>query len=113
MEWSDAAWGVAICRIILSFAWECRIGVWFGFDRSALLLAVGACVVLSFEAMPGLCCFLRFLRNTSCGVVQEGATHVHEFPVNTAWLTKKPPYAWYHGTECVSLMIVPGARIWC
>ena len=27
--------------------------------RSALLLAVGTFVALSFEAMPGLCCFLR------------------------------------------------------
>ena len=55
----DAACGVAICRIIVSFARLCRVGVWFGFVRSALLLAVVACIVLSFEAMPGLCCFLR------------------------------------------------------
>ena len=27
--------------------------------RSALLLAVGTCGALSFEAMPGLCRFLR------------------------------------------------------
>ena len=51
----DAAWVVAIFRIILSFARVCRVGVCFGFVRSALLLAVGTCVVLSFEAMPGLC----------------------------------------------------------
>ena len=43
----------------MSFAWVCRFGVWFGIVGSALLLAVGTCVVLSFEAMPGLCCFLR------------------------------------------------------
>ena len=43
----------------------CRVGVWFGFIRSALLLAVGTCIVLSFEAMLGLCCFLRVTpRNT-------------------------------------------------
>ena len=30
-----------------------------GFVRSALLLAFGTCIVLSFEAMPGLCFFLR------------------------------------------------------
>ena len=50
---------MAIGRSILSFARVCRIGAWFGFVRSALLLAVGTCCVLSFEAMPGLCCFLR------------------------------------------------------
>ena len=43
----------------MSFARVCRLGVWFGFVRSALLLAVGTCTVLSFEAMPGLCCVLR------------------------------------------------------
>ena len=43
----------------------CRVGVWFRFVRSALLLAVGTCIVLSFEAMLGLCCFLRVTpRNT-------------------------------------------------
>ena len=36
-----------------------RVGVRFGFFRFALLLADGICMVLSFEAMPGLCCFLR------------------------------------------------------
>ena len=55
----DAAWGVTNCRIILSFARVCRIGVWFGFVGSALLLAVGTCVALSCEAMRGLCSFLR------------------------------------------------------
>ena len=50
---------MTICRILLSFARVCRVGAWFGFVGSALLLAVGTCVGLSFEAMPGLCCFLR------------------------------------------------------
>ena len=35
------------------------IALEIGFVRSALLVAVCTCVVLSFEAMPGLCCFLR------------------------------------------------------
>ena len=34
------------------------------FIKSALLLAVGTCAVLSFEAMPGLCCFLRVTQLT-------------------------------------------------
>ena len=38
----------------MSFAWVCHVGVWFGFVRSALLLAVGTCIVLSSEAMPDL-----------------------------------------------------------
>ena len=38
------------------------VGVWFGFVRFAMLLAVDTCIVLSFEAMPGLCCFLRVTR---------------------------------------------------
>ena len=50
--------GITLARI-LSFARVCRVGVWFGFVRSALLLAFGTCVVLSFEAMSGLCCFRR------------------------------------------------------
>ena len=33
-------------------------GVWFGLVRSALLLAVVTCIVLSFGAMLGLYCFL-------------------------------------------------------
>ena len=32
---------VTMCRIILSVARVCRVGVWFGFVGSALLLAVG------------------------------------------------------------------------
>ena len=43
----------------MSFARAYRVGVWFHFVWSALLLTVVAYVVLSFEAMPGLCCFLR------------------------------------------------------
>ena len=31
---------------------------WFGFARSALLLAVDACIVLSLDAMPCLSCYL-------------------------------------------------------
>ena len=54
-----AAWGVTICRSILPLARGCRVGVWFGFVRAALLPAVGTCVVLAFGAMPGRCCFLR------------------------------------------------------
>ena len=41
------------------YIWVGRVGVWFGFVRSAQLLAVGTYIALSFEAMPGLCCFLR------------------------------------------------------
>ena len=37
----------------------CIVGVWFVFVRSALLLAVVTCIVLSFGAMPCLGCFLR------------------------------------------------------
>ena len=36
----DAARGVAMCRIVLSFSRVYRVGVWFGFVRFALLLAV-------------------------------------------------------------------------
>ena len=50
-----AAWGVTICRSILPFARGCRVGVWFGSVRAALLPAVGTCVVLAFGAMPGRC----------------------------------------------------------
>ena len=53
-----AAWGVTVYSIVLPFARVCR-GLWFGFVGSTLLRAVGTCVVLSFEVMPGLCCFLR------------------------------------------------------
>ena len=52
---------MAVCKIILSFVRVCRVGVGFGFVRCALLLAVGMCAVLSFEALPGLSCFLRVL----------------------------------------------------
>ena len=37
----------------------CRVGVWFGFVRSALLLSVVTCIVLSLGPLSGLCCFLR------------------------------------------------------
>ena len=37
-------------RSILSFVRVCRVAVWFGFVSSALLLAVGMCVALSFAA---------------------------------------------------------------
>ena len=43
---------MAICRIVLSFARVCRAGVWFGFVGSALLLAVGACIVVRGDAWP-------------------------------------------------------------
>ena len=43
----------------MSFARVYCVGVWFGFVRSALLLAVVTYIVLSFEAMLGVCCFLR------------------------------------------------------
>ena len=43
----------------MSFARVCRVGGWFRFVRFALLVAVGTCIVWSFEAMPGLCRFLR------------------------------------------------------
>ena len=46
-------------KIILPFAQGCRVGVWFGFIRAALLPAVGTCVVLSFGVLLGWCCFLR------------------------------------------------------
>ena len=65
------AWGVTICMVILSFVRVCRytcIGVWFGFVGSALLLEVGTCVVLSFEAMLDLCCFLRVTQDMAQSV---------------------------------------------
>ena len=45
--------------LFVGLFWLLRVGVWFGFVGSALLLAVGTCVILSFEAMPGFFCFLR------------------------------------------------------
>ena len=50
---------MAVSKIILSSVRVCRSGVWFSFVRSAVLLAVGMCAVLSFEALPGLSCLLR------------------------------------------------------
>ena len=60
-----AAWGVAVSRIVLPLARGCRVGVWFGFVRAALLPAVGTCVVLSFGVMPGWFCFLRVTRGSA------------------------------------------------
>ena len=51
----------------MSFVRVCRVGVWFGFVGSALPLAVVTCIVYSFEAMPGLCCFLCV---TQCSYTQ-------------------------------------------
>ena len=61
----DLMRGVAICRIIVSFVGVYRVAVWFRFVRSALLLAVVTCIVLTFEVMPGLCCFLRATHDLS------------------------------------------------
>ena len=62
------------------FARVYRVGVWFGFVRSALLLAVVACIVLSFEAMPCLCCFFRVTHKTG----------------NTYYQHKRPPIGTTH-----------------
>ena len=59
------------CTSILPFARGCRVGVWFGFVRAALLPAVGTCVVLAFGAMPGRCCFLRVTPTPCRGVVSK------------------------------------------
>ena len=45
MRWLDAGWGVAMCRIIVSFARVYHVNFFFGFSRSALLLAVVLCWV--------------------------------------------------------------------
>ena len=39
----DAAWGLPVCGVMVSFTWVCRDGIWFGFTRFALLLAVIRC----------------------------------------------------------------------
>ena len=56
------------CRIIVCFARVYRVGVWFRFVGSALLLAVIACIVLSFEAMPCLpwVCFFSRVTHGKC-----------------------------------------------
>ena len=77
-----AAWGVTICRSILPFARGCRVGVWFGFVRAALLPAVGTCVVLAFGAMPGRCCFLR--------VTLSQAMPAHGFVLPVSWSCSGP-----------------------
>ena len=64
-----AAWGVTVYGIILPFARGCRVGVWFGFVRAALLPAVGTCVVLSFGVMPGWFCFLRVTHGMNVDLV--------------------------------------------
>ena len=63
----DAVWGVGMCRTVASFTRVYRVGVWFGFVRFALLLAV----VLSWVArcfdsrvLLGLFCLLRVLNQT-------------------------------------------------
>ena len=77
-----AAWGVTICRSILPFARGCRVGVWFGFVRAALLPAVGTCVVLAFGAMPGRCCFLRVTQGgLDCNILHSN----HIITPNTAF----------------------------
>ena len=56
---------VTICRSILPLALGCRVGVWFGFVRAALLPAVGPWTValgVALGAMPGRCCFLCVTR---------------------------------------------------
>ena len=41
----EAAWSLAVWRIIVSFAWVYRDNIWAMFDRSALLLAFVFCLV--------------------------------------------------------------------
>ena len=55
----NVSWLSGTSRIIVYFARVYRVRAWFGFVRSALLLAVVKCIVLSCQAMPCLCCFLR------------------------------------------------------
>ena len=57
-----AGWGVAMCRMVVSFTRVYRVGVWFGFVRFALLLAVVLCWVdRCFDSwvLLGLLCLLR------------------------------------------------------
>ena len=78
----DAAWGVAVCKIISSFVRVCRVGEWFGCVRSSLLLAVGTCAVLSFGALPGLSFFLR-VTHASHGKKQCGANDTKQKAITT------------------------------
>ena len=51
-----------MCRILVSFASVYHVGVWFGFVRSALLLAVVLCWVdrcFDSQVLLGLLCNLR------------------------------------------------------
>ena len=65
-------------KVFFPFCAGCRVGVWFGFVRAALLLAVGTCVVLAFGAMPGRCCFPRVTPVGPVSLLQlsEGDFHV-------------------------------------
>ena len=69
----------------MSFARVNRVRVWSGFVRSALLLAVVACIVLSFEAMPGLCCFLR-VPHLNISLTPEASVEHPRFPRSRASL---------------------------
>ena len=54
------------CVTLVCTVRVCRVG----FVRSALLLAVGMCAVLSFEALPGLSCFIRVARECTWSVTR-------------------------------------------
>ena len=57
-----------MCRIIVSFSSVYRVGVWFGFVRSTLLLAVVLCWVdggIDSWVLLGLPCFLRVTQRTA------------------------------------------------
>ena len=62
-----------MCRTNVSFARVYRVGVWFGFVRSALLLAVVLCWVdrcFYSWALPGLLFFLRVTPSKSNELLQ-------------------------------------------
>ena len=101
MRLLDAAWGVAVCKIILSFVRVCRVGVWFHFVWSALLLAVGTCAVLLFGALPGLSCFLRVTQShvkvaitalTGTGIMSHCTTNTHP-AISPRYLLAYYPYS--------------------
>ena len=61
----DTAWGVAMCRIVVSFTRVYRVGVAFSFVRVALLLAVVLCWVdhcCDSWVLLTLFCLLRVTR---------------------------------------------------
>ena len=63
-----------MCRIIVSFARVYRVGVWLGFVRSSLLLAVDLCWVdCCFDSwvLLGLLCFLRVTQSQPKNPVQQ------------------------------------------